>query len=225
MELTELAKYGSKLLTEEEKLCIDEIDLVKRLAMRKALVSTYSQYYVNQIYNGKFDEIMPKLKQIREELDLSKDEKATNWMFITINPKDTVSIKIILQTMEKLVSKKWIEQYIYVIEQRGIEDEDVRGIHAHLLLHRNDKRPAQLKREIQNTCIKICDVSNPHILNFKYLPTDKDVLQSFNYITGTKADIEKHPKQVKDIYFRKYYNIQPFYRSEILNLPKLKSEL
>jgi len=223
MDIVELAKYGSNLLTEEERLCIDEIDLVKRLAMRKALVSVYSQYYINLIYNGQFDVIMPKLKQIREELDLSKDERATDWMFITINPKDTVSIKNILQTMEKLVSKKWIEQYIYVIEQRGIEDEDVRGIHSHLLLHRNDKKPAALKREIQNTCIKICDVSNPHILNFKYLSTDKDVQQSYNYITGTKADIEKHPKQAKDIYFRKYYNIQPFYRSEILEIPKLIS--
>lgn len=223
METVELAKYGSNLLTEEEKLCIDEIDLVKRLAMRKALVSIYSQYYICQIYDGKFDEIAPKLKLIREELDLSKDKRATDWMFITINPKDSVSIKLILQTMEKLVSKKWIEQYIYVIEQRGIEDEDVRGIHAHLLLHRNTKKPAQLKREIQNTCLKICDVSNPHILNFRYLPTDKDVVQSHNYITGTKADVEKHPKQAKDIYFRKYYNIQPFYRSEILDIPKLIS--
>ena len=80
MEIVELAKYGSNLLTEEERLCIDEIDLVKRLAMRKALVSVYSQYYINLIYNGQFDVIMPKLKQIREELDLSKDENNNSFL-------------------------------------------------------------------------------------------------------------------------------------------------
>jgi len=222
---SELAKYGQELLTSEQRLCIDEIDLVRKLAMRKALVSIYSQYYMNMIYEGKFDEIAPKLKLIRDELDLSKDSKATDWMFITINPKDTVSIKNIMKCMEKLVSKKWITQYIYVLEQRSVGDEDVKGVHVHLLLNRNGKKPAALKMEIKNTCVKICDVSNPHILNFKYLPTDKDVCQSYNYITGTKSDVEKHPKQVKDQFFREYYNIDPYYKSELLEIPKLLSEV
>ncbi|AXH75743.1 MAG: putative replication initiation protein [Cressdnaviricota sp.] len=225
MDEIELAKYGQELLTSEQRLCIEELELVRKLAMRKALVSLYSQYYMNMIYEGKFDEIAPKLKLIRDELDLSKEIKATEWVFITINPKDTVSIKIIMNTMEKLVSKKWIQQYIYVLEQRSEGDEDIRGVHVHLLLNRNGKKPGAMKNEIKNTCVKICDVSNPHILNFKNLPTDKDVCQSYNYITGVKSDVEKHPKQAKDEYFRKYYNINPYYKSEFLDIPKLLSDI
>ncbi|AXH77215.1 MAG: putative replication initiation protein [Cressdnaviricota sp.] len=225
MSQSEIAKYGTELLTSEERLCVEEIDLVRKLAMRKALVSIYSQYYTNIIYNGGFDKIAPNLKKIRDELDASNNIKATDWMFITINPKDTVTVKSIMETMNKVISKKWITQYIYVIEQRSIEDEDIKGVHIHLLLKRNDKKPAALKTEIKNTCVRICDVSNPHILNFKYLPTDRDVSQSYNYITGAKKDVEKHPKQLKDKIFRKYYNIKEFYSSELLEIPKILSEV
>jgi hypothetical protein len=218
MEFVEQCKYGSSELTADQRLCIEEIENVRRLAMRKALVAIYTQYYTNLVYEGKFDEIIPKIKEIREALDTSDDAKASEWQLITINPKDTIPFCQIEDTIIRIVNKKWITQYIYTFEQRSVENEPVKGIHIHLMLKRNGKVPSAVKKEIKNTCVRICDINNPHILNFKNLREDKDVLQAYNYLTGFKADPEKHPKQYKDVQWREEMGISPFYRSEVLDL-------
>ena len=120
--------------------------------------------------------------------------------------------------VEKIVSKKWIHTYAYTYEQRSESNDEYKGFHCHLLLYRQEKANSHLIREIRNTCKNICDISNTHILNFRNLKTDDDVKKAYNYITGVKADENKHIKQMIDVEFRKYYYLRKYYEKDPQNI-------
>ncbi|AXQ66250.1 MAG: putative replication initiation protein [Cressdnaviricota sp.] len=127
-------------------------------------------------------------------------------------------LKLVIQ---KLLTKKWITTYVYTYEQRSETSEHYKGFHCHILLYRKDKSNSQMMKEIRNTCKHICDISNTHILNFRNLKTDADVEKAYNYITGIKADSNKHTKQMIDKEFRKHYYLKEYYKKDPDNLISL----
>jgi hypothetical protein len=158
------------------------------------------------------------LQTLREEIRDHEDSKATDWSLITINPYLHIKMTELKLVVEKIVSKKWITTYTYTYEQRSETNEQYKGFHCHLLIYRKDKSNSQMFREIRNTCKSICDTSNTHILNFRNLKTDEDVSKAYNYITGSKADENKHIKQMIDKEFRNFYYLKAFYKKDPENL-------
>lgn len=184
----------------------------------QALTLFWKNYYLFKLNKGDLDEAIMGLQALREEIRDNEDNKATDWSLITINPYLHIKMTELKLVIEKLLSKKWITTYTYTYEQRSETSEQYKGFHCHLLLYRKDKPNSAMYREIRNTCKSICDTSNTHILNFRNLKTDDDVKKAYNYITGAKADENKHIKQMIDKEFRLFYYLKPFYKKDPNNI-------
>lgn len=186
---------------------------IKRQAFKDVLTDLYKSYYRDEISKGIYDELIPDLKIIRE----SKDDKfKSNYLFITINPRPSVNLIEFTNLLAKSVTKSWICKYLYVIEQRSDnEDELGKGFHAHMLIDKGDYRFSHANREFASTFKKVCDIQNFHTFNFA-LCKESDLSKRQNYMLGRKADIEKHKKQDMDILFRKRYNFSDYYGDKFI---------
>lgn len=133
-------------------------------------------------------------------------------LFITINPPPTLKLEIFINTINKTLSKNWIDGYIYVIEQRGENLEELgKGFHTHILIKLTQhKKQSEINREIKNTWKKILDIDNYHILNIKFIDDDEQKRKQ-GYILGEKAEEIKHLKQKMDIIYRQNNNLKKYY--------------
>ena len=159
-----------------------------------------------------------KLIQIYEGYKKNIDNKYGNVLFITINPRPDVLLDEFMKSMNKFKSKVWIEDYIYVYEQRGItEEESGKGFHAHILLWKPDnKKSHEVIRETKNTFKNICSIDNPSILNIKNCK-DEDIEKRKNYMLGhknTEIDPSKQVKQEIDLIWRNRNNIENCYQKK-----------
>lgn len=167
-----------------------------------------------EIREGKINNT--KLIQIYEGYKKNIDNKYGNVLFITINPRPDVSLEEFIKSMNKFKSKVWIEDYIYVYEQRGTtEQESGKGFHAHILLWKPDnKKSHEVIRETKNTFKNICSIDNPSILNIKNCK-DEDIDKRKNYMLGhknTEIDPSKQVKQEIDLIWRQRNNIENYYQ-------------
>jgi len=167
-----------------------------------------------EIREGKINN--QKLISIYEGYKKNIDNKFGNVLFITINPRPDIELSTFIKTMNKFISKIWIEDYIYVYEQRGTtEQESGKGFHAHILLWKPDnKKSHEVIRETKNTFKNICSIDNPSILNIKNCK-EEDIEKRKNYMLGTKdinADPTKQVKQEIDLIWRKRVNIENYYQ-------------
>lgn len=147
-----------------------------------------------------------------EIVSTRKVVKQYTHLFITINPPPTLKLDIFINTINKTLSKNWIEGYIYVIEQRGENEEELgKGFHTHILIKLfQHKKQSEINREIKNTWKKILDIDNYHILNIKFID-DAEQKRKQGYILGEKAEEIKHLKQKMDIIYREKNNLQKYY--------------
>lgn len=158
-------------------------------------------------------ELHNKQKALKDEISLKNDTQLPPIMFVTINPRFDVEVDDLKEIMSKLVRKKWIEKYIYVFEQRGENANDIKGAHIHLMLYRNGKRASQVIREISNTIKHITNINDDRIFNIRFVKEDdQNVARCLNYITGKKADEDKHQKQEIDKIFREKYGLKDYYQ-------------
>lgn len=166
-------------------------------ALRKAKFDIMYKYYKDQINQGEYPEM---------EKYLNRAEKP--FIFLTVNPKPSVNLLELKKAVEKCHTKKWIAEFAYAYEQRGIIPGEYPGIHVHSIIKYREKKLSEIKREIQNTFknlignAKHCDIK---VLITKFLP-DKE-----KYIQGLKGDEEKFAKSLNDINMRKDYGLDRIY--------------
>jgi len=180
---------------------------------KKAITDMVCEATKLEIREGLIDN--SKLITIYDGYKKNIDVRFGNVLFITVNPRPDIQLDEFMKSLNKYVNKKWIEDYIYVIEQRGItEDESGKGFHSHLLIWKPDnKRSSEVIRETKNTFKKICSVDNPAILNIQNCKED-DIDKRKNYMLGLKGlndDPTKEQKQKIDVGFRKRNNIDLYY--------------
>jgi hypothetical protein len=166
-----------------------------------------------EIREGKIDN--QKLIQIYEGYKKNIDNKFGNILFITINPRPDITLEEFRKSLIKFISKVWIEDYIYVMEQRGVtEEESGKGFHAHALIWKPDgKKSHEVIRETKNTFKNICSIDNPQILNIQNCK-EEDINKRKNYMIGLKDlkyDPTKQEKQNIDVGWRIRNNIEPYY--------------
>jgi hypothetical protein len=157
-----------------------------------------------KIYLWHLDRRIEKLGKLRN-VELNKE-----WYFLTINPRPDITLKEFMKTILKAMTKVWIKYYIFVIEQRGEnEDELGKGFHTHIIFNKGIKH-CKVVTEMANTFKKMCDTSNFHLFNLKNIG-DEEKIRKIEYITGTKKDEVKHLKQQMDIIYRKKENLKSYY--------------
>jgi len=191
---------------------------IKRVAFRDVLTEMFKSYYREKINEGCFDHIQD-VADMREYIDNKKSLKNTsNFLWITINPRDTVNLMQFIKVVEKSLKKSWILRHCAVIEQRSnCEEQMGLGFHAHIIIDKGDYRFSHARREFVSTFKKYCDVQNYHTFNFNYC-FENDLKNRHNYILGQKKDPEKQKKQLIDVIFRKKYGIPPHYGAPLIEI-------
>lgn len=162
-----------------------------------------NKLYEKYSYDAKTERVYNKVNVIK---------KVYSHLFLTINPPPNLDLKDFINRIFKTLSKNWIEGYLFVIEQRGENIEEIgKGFHTHILIKLlNNKKQSEINREIKNTWKKILDVDNYHILNLKYID-DAEQKRKQNYILGLKTEEHKHLKQKHDIIYRNNNNLKNYY--------------
>jgi len=151
------------------------------------------------------------LKHIEEIKNKSK------YIFLTVNPNSHITFNEFCRVIDKMMSKTWITNYLYVYEQRGEDVETLgKGFHFHAIIEKPSNKSYQhMVRELSSSCNKVCDTSNYHFFNLKNI-TDEEKDRKIQYITGVKADEAKHLKQSMDIIFRQKNNLLSYYNIGII---------
>ena len=184
--------------------------------LKKALTNAFGSYYSTLIYEGKFDKLVPDLAELRNITTQIGENKTTEYIFITINPKPTITFETFQEYIsgkkQNLLNKKWMKDFMYVYEQRGEVEHDYKGYHLHMVLKRNGKKMFDIRKEFKSTLKSIMDVDNPHCLNFKNIKDEPDLIRRIKYITDFKADEDKHKKQYNDVHFRRHFNLKRYYK-------------
>lgn len=182
-------------------------------AMKNVLKQAYTRNIFNKLINNELEIFQGikdnQLQMLEEEAD-RLTTKSPFW-FLTINPRQDVSLSLLKKKVKKMVSKKCIISYAYVYEVRKYEEKDYKGLHCHILLEQKDK-PYNFKRGCKSTFKDICDFNNPHILNFKNIKDMEMLKEKYEYIKGNKKTKKLKGVQLSKE-FRKLNNLQDMYNS------------
>lgn len=223
MSNIDIEEYVSKLkesfnLSEGNVLAWEKMVYEEKMnGLKKAIRNAYGSYYSTLIYEGKFDSVIPDLQKLKDMSVQINENKTTEYIFITFNPKSTVDFETFYEIMQgkkqSVVSKKWMKDIIYCYEQRSEIEHEYSGYHCHMVIKRNGKKMFDIRKELKSTLKSVMEVDNPHCLNFRNIKDEANLKRIINYMTGFKADIEKHPKQYNDKNFRNHYKIEQYYKS------------
>ncbi|AXH76906.1 MAG: putative replicase [Circoviridae sp.] len=191
-----------------------ELSLKAKLKAEEEIYLKIERYKIKlrrnpNIPDNQYD-LLESLEQELKEKNKTLDNKYAG--FITINPQvnDPTIIDELLKLCEKCVSKYWVSEYAYVIEQRSAVQTDISGIHAHLLITRSIK-PSHFEREVRSTFKKLVQIPQKHIhISWKRKEWINDKL---DYMRGNKTGEGKDLKTDVDTYMRELYNIDPMYLS------------
>jgi len=190
------------------------------------LINQLKEYYRQQLkpdpdsYNLKLSELMERAQQELKEYNEQKEtkERLTEVMFLTITSYEDIPFKTWLAVLDSWTTRVYVKDYIYVIEQRGTNADEVgKGFHAHVLFRHNDKSYANLVRNLRSTFKKACDTTSTtwfKKLNIKCCKTQQDVINRLQYMIGTKKEMDGHNKAIKqeyDIVFRQQVKLDPHY--------------
>ena len=142
-------------------------------------------------------ELIDKQREYMSEISGLPQRKLTEYMFITISPKKDVSIKTLYDKTIKMVRNKTILSYLFVFEQREMNDvNNAYGLHMHLLIKHKfpkySKFLSQIKSTYQDT---VGDIMNPRFIDIKYCKEMRDVYNMVEYMIGEKVGEEKQKKQ------------------------------
>lgn len=158
-------------------------------------------------------ELVDKQKQYIAETSGLPQRKLTEYMFITVSPKQDVSIKTLYDKTIKMVRNKTILSYLFVFEQREMNDvNNAYGLHMHLLIKHKfpkySKFISQIKSTYQNT---VGDVNNPRFIDIKHCKEMRDVYNMVEYMIGEKVGEDKQKKQNIDKQWREKWGIEEYY--------------
>lgn len=130
---------------------------------KEDLIKEFIIYY-NKIYN------------------IKKNNSA--FMFITVRPTTETRFTLFQKLVEKAFTKKWINKYIYVYEQKGNSKDTIGdGFHIHALVDIPDNKPnSDIYREFRNTFKKVCGPKGVHF----YPCTESLREEKLEYIGCTK---------------------------------------
>lgn len=187
-----------------------DIQAVFTSKRKQKLSKIYEAFYEAGLVDRKIRDLEQKI------LNLNKTPGKVRKQFfywVTINPPPECHIRELHIATEKLASRSFIEDYVYVIEQRGeTEEEAGKGIHIHLLFKIKDdpyEPPSKIKKYLKSTYKQIVNVETKALW---IQPCPKEyVKDKIDYILDTNKDSTKTQKQNIDKYYREQNRIAPYY--------------
>ena len=219
-------KKAYKELTAEEKLEISKEKADRKIIDRTIMKERERIWKENPkeiLDNEEFNEISDK--QIKEEIEKENEMKNSfpvkkyRLILLTINPESEVwdeDIKGFKETIEGFISKEWIKESIYVIEQRGNRGV-YGGVHSHILIYREDNEQSFERKKFEMKTHRYLDdriwgeeVPTEKQLNILYVK-EEDKEKVMNYILGKKKGKDKQVKVENDKLMRKENNIENYY--------------
>lgn len=183
----------------------------------------YDEYYRDSNSDPELDRMLHDA-YMREALEryshlqrVEDIQQKSPYIFLTINPNPHITLNDFIKTCEKMMSKPWIEKYLYCFEQRGETLEDCgKGFHFHAIIEKpSNKSYKHIIREMASSANRLCDTSNYHFYNLKNISIEEKE-RKIVYITGKKADEAKHKKQEMDIPFREKNKLKSYYNIGII---------
>jgi len=188
---------------------------------KSQIIETYYSYFDNSDpeLDKMFKDTYDRLEKERYEFLRKSEEIKENYkyIFLTINPNPQITLLDFINKINKMMSKKWITNYLYVYEQRGESLGEIgKGFHFHLILEKpKTKKYSEMLRELSNSANAVCDSSSYNFFNIKSI-SEEEKERKIVYITGRKADETKHLKQDMDIIWRQQNNLLSHYNIGII---------
>lgn len=201
-----------------------DVSVTQRLikAQQKAEDFLLQQQFKDMLLSGEYDDMPYKTPTairgyIERYSSLHEVDRyvAREYPFVivTCNSKKEFDDKPdeFIKVVEKATSKKWINNAVYVYEQRE-KDQAKKwfGLHTHILIEREGKRECEIRREFKRSFKNVCDTNNSHCLNFRFIKVS-DVSKVVEYLIGKKASEDKQKGQVIDVIMRTELKLEPFY--------------
>lgn len=187
-----------------------EIEMVFATKRKQKIAKMYEYFYENDLVDKKLAVIEKKMKNtvVRQAKSL--------YYWITINPEEKIELKKLLKAVERLVNRAFIEEYMYVVEQRGaIEEEIGKGKHIHLYFKISEEKyqpPSKIIDRMKNTLKDVVNVETKalwiQILKPEYVKDKVNYMIDKN-IDGQHED--KEEKQQMDKIFRENNNLLNYY--------------
>lgn len=187
------------------------MDNLTQQAMRESLLKCMKNrlhlYFEDYLDSEEFQKAFPIFKEVKE-----KAEKInTRFIFLTVNPEPSITLNYFRDVINKAINKKWMINYLYVIEQRGDNEDSMgRGFHAHFIIDTDGKKRHEIIRELKNTFKKVCDISSNCIFNVRNIK-EEHLKRFLGYILSMKNQKFKHDKQKIDKRFREINHIANYY--------------
>lgn len=154
---------------------------------------------------------------------LSVTTEPLEYVFVTVNPKPSVTLPDFVTKFEKFISTKIFSKVCAVIEQRGKPPPDPKfgtGYHCHILFKRHTPLtkglpPTNFKQKIRQSWKNFCEASNDKILNIQVIHHTY-ALDKLEYMLGIKTKPGKEAKQRGDKQWRPIHNIPEFYGDDAI---------
>jgi len=226
----------------------DREDIIRKIqegcyikAIREMYVKLYKEREYYKLSQGESIHT-PLQKVYNEVVELRKCKSVSNiktdYLFVTINPDEKISeLCKFVSAIRAIERKSWVNDIVYVIEQRGKNSDEIgQGYHAHLLIHRNGKSFSKFCKEILSTLysFKVYDklkmeefvnkgnengvipyTTGPFVV--EYTEPEK-IGNRISYMIGEKKTVDKYGnynekdiKQSYDIPFREQNHLKPYY--------------
>lgn len=212
----------SKLFTLYVDATEEEATKLERYRVLEQVREEASKTVLKRIWMLEYqtDSLGDQWKDIRQHEESLKEKKRTKaaaqhnnlFLFVTINPKPTVTLEELKTACEKLVNRQMFSAYALAFEQRASAPEEAgKGFHVHILMRRNlNYKPCRIKKNMCNTIKNICNVQDSRVFNVQFIGEDF-ALDKMKYIKGGKTGDGKDLKMDIDDIFRKNNNLEKIY--------------
>lgn len=156
----------------------------------------------------------------RNFLDSQKEEKmgkGEKYFWITVNCKPDVDLSVFVETIHKMYSKKWIENFFYVFEIGG----ENQNKHCHGLI-KATYQLSRAKKELGNSVKDLCNINISSCFYFACVKTEDVALEKISYMLGQKCQ-DKVPHFEESKIWRAENNLNEFYAggSYLVSPPEL----
>lgn len=184
-----------------------DLQNIQKRAYAHILQKKYSELYAEHMehhpdtFFNPNDEQDQLVLQAVQELHSRKRQLSSTHILLTVNVKEEIPLQMMKAKIDKMIKKKWLTDYIIAVEQRGEDNSSIgKGIHFHALLPRAIE-PARIRKELASTFKSVCDTSNSHCMNIRWLK-EKEIPKVINYLKGQKKDSSKSAKTKMDSIYR-----------------------
>lgn len=154
-----------------------------------------------------FAKVVREVRDLEDKLASDKiPTKDIKYVWLTINPRDD-DLDALVDTVDRILRKKWLIKAQYQFEQRGKTKDDVHGFHVHMLITKpKTKRISEIKREILSTCKGICGGKLGKTCNIKF-KTKHQGEGYIAYLLGQKKEAKMDSVEV-DKWWRSQYGLE-----------------